>query len=490
MAGRADVIRVGRVLAIARYDLNAELRGRGGWIVPGILFTLLAPIAAVPAPRPLPEPTVFDVSGAAPDSVRNHPGLRVTDRAPTRLVTSPEGLTVRGPIPAPLRQALDGPEPALVVQRVPTQGRWPGRTMALGLVAASSLTGSVAASIAGERTHRTLVALLTSAVSRLEVVLGKWVAWGGLGMTAAMAAALGTVLGGHAEVGTWIVALPWVPLGTAAGGLFVVRRATDVVGGTATALRVLPSGLSFLGLIAWWLGRFDPILGALVPIGGALVASGATWDSPTADLLASFTAAIATFGLLAITARDLEESPADEPAPQRPWAPLALISATALAPVLGPLGWAAAGNAKLTDQLNAMSGQLAAASGTLLAALVWAARDPRPAPPVDLRAFAAAVPAGVALALLSTVLSPGGHGMPLPAVLAVWAADEFVFRGVVARRAGPLVAGITWCVVRQPFAMLESAPVALALGLLAAKGGWKASLLAVGVALGISALRG
>ena len=70
-----------------------------------------------------------------------------------------------------LRAVQDAP--AVRVENIPRDFAFPGRTMLFAMVSASTLTGAVANSIGGERSRKTLVVLLSAAISRAEIVAGK-----------------------------------------------------------------------------------------------------------------------------------------------------------------------------------------------------------------------------------------------------------------------------------------------------------------------------
>ena len=73
----------------------------------------------------------------------------------------------------------------------------PRRGLLLALLAVSGLLAPIASSIGTERSQRTLGTLLAAAVTPLEIVLGKWLAWAGFatfstGLFATMALAVKT----------------------------------------------------------------------------------------------------------------------------------------------------------------------------------------------------------------------------------------------------------------------------------------------------------
>jgi len=470
------MIRPARVVAIARRDLAQELKGRRGWVLPAIMAGLLLPVSgaprfALPAPEEAP-PQV--VSGAVPEAIEALPGIRVADSAGI-IFEQGEQLTVRADwIPPDVREELDGPRPDVVLELVPRVFPVPGRSLLFALISASTLTGAVSTSIAGERTHRTLVSLLAAAVTRFEVICGKFLAWGGLGAATSMLAALVAVALDRITLGWWMIPMMTVPLGTVALGLFLVRRAADIIGGTTVSLRVLPAVLGLSGIMAWFIGLSSPSGAALIPLGGALMAAGSTWGTaPGPALLAAASTLVFTLGLLTWTARDLEEVVR----PGRGITPRALAGWTILAgaviwqtPIVGPLLWSYAGNSVLLAQLPAAAGITAGGFGLLLATFVRAARVPSVA--TDLGAdrspgalgWALAVGAGILLVGLTLAPVPA---IPLPgsarlsaALVPTWAgisslllciaADELIFRGWLLRSSGPAAAIIAWWLVKTP----------------------------------------
>ncbi len=475
-------MRPSRILAIARRDLAMELKGRQGLVLPVVMAALLVPTATIPAPTSLVDlgPAQIPVSGDVPEAVAALPGIERREQGASLGFRQEGGvLLVDAPaVPPEVRRALDGPEPVVRVEVMSVPLVFPGRTMLFALISASTLTGAVSASLGGERSRRTLVVLLSGAISRGEVVAGKWVAWGGLGAAVGLSAALLSVLFGRVEPGAWLLAVPAVPLGAVAFGLWLVRRASDVIAGSTVSLRVLPALLAITAITSWFLGNADPLLGALVPIGGACLAAGDTWDGGATVALASGSTLLFSLGCLVTTARDLEEVPATESAP-RPTT-LALVAGGLAAlvwwvPLLVPLLWGEAGNPRLTAELSRDAGLGAGALGLLLISVARAARVPEPLRDLGdiarprATAIAVAVAAGALLALatlgfggvgpaeglaahaarrLTDAHTPalGGVGLGLLTVVA----DELLFRGWLARAAGPVRAGVAYAAVKTP----------------------------------------
>jgi hypothetical protein len=471
------VLRPRRVIAIARRDLVLELSGRRGLALPIVTTLLLGPLAGLrlgrdPGDAQAPPPAVR-VSGDVPASLADAPGVTVVPAGGVELIDDGDALRVRGSdVPPALRRALDGPSPAVTVTVRSTPLVLPGRTLTLALVASSILTSAVSASIAGERGRKTLETLLASSATRHEIVIGKWAAWTGYGVLAASLASAGAIAAGRVDPGWWMLPLPLVPACTVALGLYLVRRAADLVGGATVSMRVLPAALGISGIAAWILGRTDPLLGAALPLGGALVAAGGTWAGPAPALIAAATTGLTTAWLLDRTARDLEQ----EGAPRERFGVWAFVQGSLFgafawnAPVLGPLLWAAAGNPVLTAELPAAAGPLAGALALIAwVATAWARRATDPPPSAatwagGLAAFAV-VAVGAWLALgASDVWSPAGawavdarargaFGLnpdPLPLAMVVILGQELYLRGWLHSRAGALAATVATPLVLTP----------------------------------------
>lgn len=515
-------MRADRLWAIARRDLAQELSGRRGWFLPAVLAGLLLPASAIPPldgllPTPAPE-SALTVTGDVPKAVLALPDVQQVD-GPARLAFTRDGevLQVTGFVPGPVREALDDGAPTVPLTWVERPLPLPGRTLLFALLSASTLTGAVSASIAGERSRKTLVALLSAAVTRHEVVLGKWLAWTGLGAGSSLVAALVALALGHVEPGPWLLPMVMVPAGTVALGLFLARRATDLVGGTTVSLRVLPAALCILGGLAWYLGMQTPALGALVPLGGALMAAGGTWPGLVPAVLGSLATLLFVAGALWLTARDLEEAPrevASGPGAVRTSLALGSVAALAwMAPILTPILWAAAGNPAIPEQLPPSRGVIAGALGLLAIVAVRTARDPEPREVLGLRpasraawGLALAVAVGLALVTpvtelwslsgsplgdmarlrLSAALNPGWAG--LGALVLVAVADEVLFRGILARTAGPLAAVWVWTLVKAPLEPVQGLLTgAMLTGLVHVSGGSVGPAIAARIGWGVLA---
>ena len=501
-------MRLAPVLAIAWRDLAQELRGRRGWVLPIVSTLLLLFVAAFPREFPSVSRgdapiSVWRAKGEVPEAVAAIDSVTVTSNDWAHfLFRSHEdedwsGLQVTSRyIPPEIREVLDGPEPPVIRVDVQVKSDLPDRTALLALIAASVLTGAVSGSIAGERSRRSLETLLAAAVNRSEIVVGKWLAWGGYGAGSAVLAAAATIAFGNAEIGLWLIPLPTVSLAMVALGLYLTRRASDIVGGATVSLRVLPALLSLLGLAAWSAGLASPWLGALVPIGGALVATGGMWPGAPAALLASVVTLLTTVGLLVLTVRDLRAHP---PRPQQSLAraPFTLCMTLTLfvavwIPTLGPLLWGKAGNPILTETLDRAPGVAAVGVG-LIALILWQlARTPVGprrtiglyAPPAD--GWLAGTLAGITLAIsgslsgwvalpsdptlthvrirLADTLEPSWTGFVI-AILAI-VGQELMFRGWLQQRLGPFVATAIFIVVMGPLDPIYTAVLGISLAAL------------------------
>lgn len=455
-------MRPARILAIARRDLRSEFAGRRFGLL-GIIALLLAPAIAIE----VPEEARYRVRGDVPEEVLALPHVKTVKRAGQLSFYDDHGtLRVFGFFMDPqVRAVLDQGQPAIEVEVVQPPPRWPKRSLFFALIAASTLTGSVSTSIGGERTRRTLQALLSAAVSKLEIVLGKWLAWGGFGSVVSLTAAAGAVFWGKQALGPWILALPMVPLLTVALGLWLVRRTDDVIAGTSVSLRVLPAVLGGTGLLALLLGTRSDVAAAALPLGGVMLAAGDLWDgSWPLTLLAVASSGLTTAGLLWMTARDLEE----EGAARR--GSLAWLSTlrdglgsavTWWTLTMGPVLWGWAGNAAATEQLKVESGLWAgAALLAVLSAIAWARHNVSLG---GLRVTWRVVPAVFAVVIAGLMPHPVfenpwltecarrmAFGAAPPLVfLPVLLAQELWFRGFL-QRAGWWLGALLWTLAVAP----------------------------------------
>ena len=477
-------MRINRIVAVAQRDLAQELKGRRGWVLPAIMAGLLLPVSGAPLPslNPGVQTNRFMVSGDVPPEIAALDSVTETP-SDGRLQFRREGegpIVVSGTtIPPEIRQVLDAGTPTVTVHAVTRTVRVPNRSLLFALISASTLTGAISASIAGERTHRTLGTLLTAAITRYELILGKALAWGGLGAVSSLVAAAVPIALGRVDAGWWLLPLPTVPIATVAIGLFMVRRASDLIGGTTVTLRVLPAILAGSGITATFVGMNEPLAGAVVPLGGALMTAGSTWGGHAGPAILSTVSTLAlTAVCLVYTARDLEESPGRSG--RQPWAAASagvLLTALSLwwVPFLVPNLWAAAGNATLADQLPIRASVVAGIAGFGLMSVVHAARSGDAAkalsvyrPPSGSWRWALVVGLALVWASSASGLIPLPDSPPLARArlrmadgqLPLWAgpgwmlasvvANELLFRGWLQRIGGPIVSVVAWTVVKAP----------------------------------------
>jgi hypothetical protein len=504
-----------RIAAIAKRDLVQELRGRRGWVFGAITALLLVPAATVridiPRPGEWPARPVA-VTGEVPEAVANLSHVYPTaGAAQIAFRRDPDGSLVARTqdLPKEIRAALDGDAPKVKVNSVEHEMPAPGRSLLFALISASVLTGAISESIGGERSRRTLQALLSAAVTRVEVIVGKWLAWAGYGGGVALLAALLALLLGRVEPGWWLLPLPTVAAGTVALAIYLSRHARDVVGGATVSLRYLPAVLAGTGVVAWYFGDTHPLFGASLPIGGALLAAGNTWPGPATALVA--TASTLTFSALALAlaARSLEQPP-EAPASWTQHAREALLVAVVAglswwAPLVAPMLWSAAGNPVITETLPRGPGVLAGATALLLMSAVRAGKAETPwrdlgltRPPAETWLLAAVVGAVIALTasvsglvplpdspLLSAArlrLSAGLQPLWLgvPGFLLCITAQELLYRGWLQRMVGPVLATLVFALVHGPLDPIRALLVGgcLAAITVAAKGSVLPALLA------------
>jgi hypothetical protein len=488
-------MRLSAVLAVARRDLRMELRGSRGLFFGALTAALLLPVSSVPVggssriQLPVVKEPEIRMDGEIP------PGIDATvvldPKANTRVEKTADGTyLVRGPIPGPLRHALDKQDHRPITIKVAvSEPPLPGRTLFLALISSSIMMGALSESLAGERARRTLSTLLAAAISREEIVAGKWLAWTGYGAVASMLAALVAIYGGAVPAGLWLLPLPVVPAATVALGLFLVRRARDVVAGATISLRVLPAALMTLGIAAWFLGRTHPLLGACVPLGGALLAAGDAWPGIAPPLVATLVTALGAWVLLAFTARDLDDDLGSEShgSPRRELLVLATIALAAWwSPVLGPLLWGVAGNSTLTGSLSPATGALAGGVCLTLLGGLRVFRNgledasmgrPTGAPSIVLASATILGASTAGFAALPPIEALGGTQARMAAALdadalgiifAVALGQEWVFRGLVQRAVGPLPALAAFVLIVTPHDPLYGIVLGLPLTLLTA----------------------
>jgi len=498
--------RPARIAAIAQRDLVRELRGRRGWAFGAITALLLIPVASIRVDIPKPEDwpaRPVSVTGDVPPTVLDIPNVHPTSGMAQMAFRRDEdgSLVARTQrVPKEVREALDGDTPQVKVTLLEHEMPTPGRSMLFALISASVLTGAVSESIGGERSRRTLQALLSAAVTRGEVILGKWLAWGGYGGGVALLAALLAILLGRVEIGWWLLPLPTVAAGTVALAIYLSRHARDVVGGATVSLRYLPAVLAGTGVVAWYFGDTHPLFGAALPIGGALLAAGDTWPGPTTALVATASTLAFSAAALVLAARDLEQPP-EPPASWTRHAREALVVAAVAglswwAPLVAPMLWGAAGNPVITETLPRAPGVLAGATALLLMSAVHVGKAEAPwralglaRPPVDTWLLAVVVGVVVALTagvgglvplpaepLLSAARMRIGAGLQpvwvgLPGFLLCIVAQELLYRGWLQRMVGPAFATLVFVVVHGPLEPVRALLVGSSLALLTVAAG-------------------
>ncbi|MBW1877734.1 MAG: ABC transporter permease subunit [Deltaproteobacteria bacterium] len=510
-----NVPRPTRIGAIARRDLVQELRGRRGWVFGAVTAVLLIPAATLRIDIPRAEDWPIrpvSVTGEVPQGVADLSNVYPT-AGPAQIAFRRDAdgsLVARTQtVPKEIRAVLDGDTPQVKVTLLDHEMPSPGRSLLFALISASVLTGAVSESIGGERSRRTLQALLSAAITRGEVILGKWLAWAGYGGGVALLAALLAILLGRVEAGWWLLPLPTVAAGTVALAIYLSRHAKDVVGGATVSLRYLPAVLAGTGMVAWYFGDTHPLFGASLPIGGALLAAGNTWPGPATALVATASTLSFSAVALALAARSLEQPP-ETPASwtKHAWEAFLVAAVAGLswwAPLIAPMLWGVAGNPVITETLPRGPGVVAGATALLLMSVVRAGRAEtpwqdlgltRPPPKTWLLAavvgvaiaFTAAVSGMVPLpntALLSAARIRLAAGLqPLwvgvPGFLLCITAQELLYRGWLLRMVGPALATLVFVLVHGPLDPIRALLVggSLAAITVAAKGSVLPALLA------------
>lgn len=483
------ILRPRRILAILRRDLHLVLAGRPGVTLVGLL--LLIPLGLLPTGSNADaRPALSELPAALSPTLSARVDLR--PGAPARLLTREDGaLLVEGSVSPPLRAALDEAlgAPTLTLHRVEPARTLPSRALLVVLLAISMLTGPLSETLPGERGGRTLETLMAAAVSREEIITGKWAAWAGYATVGAGCSVLAGLLTGAQTPGWWMLGVPMV-LGTAVAlGLWLVRGAADVVSGATVPMRVVPVVVCGLGAVAWGLAGWSPLIGASVPIGGALLVASDALRGVGPLLVAGAVSALTVGIFLRQTALALD---AEGPAPELAQRVLLVVQAALIwwLMVPGPAIWALQGGA-LRPSIDA-----GAAAGGLwlgLLALLLAVREAPErvalAPSPWVRRGLEAVGIGVVLGVLWGV-SPGlGEGPMAERLRAVLVApgiggliaaigSELFFRGALARRIGAPAAGLAFVLIVGPASPLWAGLSAVILGILASRRGVEAAVLA------------
>ena len=449
-----------RVLAVVAWrDLRRVLAGRRLGFV-GLALALLLPVGAIPISRSAPEAaSIVVVSGDIPEALAGR--VRLEDGAAVQLSGADPVVVTASHLPNSLRKELATieEEPRVTVKRFRPELKLPGRNLLIALLAISLLTGPLAESLPGEREQGTLDALLAAAISRGELVGGKWLAWTGAASGMALLGGGAGLLTGAQHPGLWVLGVRragWVAGGL---GLWRVRFAGDAVGGARAALRVMPVVAVVLLSVSWWLSGTSPVLAAAVPLGGGLLMAGGMVSAPGPVVAALIGTGVATTGLLAGVAHALAHP--GSRAPRR--GGLLLMGAVAWwLPVLGPEVWQWAGRPEMVD---ADAGLLAGGLLLLLASAVSLARDTTPPPPEMPTVVGLGMGLGGGLLLAGLQQLVGGLALPggLAAILLVVVGQELWFRSVMLHTLGGWRSVVVWVVVVSPTAPLQGAAVGLLL---------------------------
>lgn len=528
------MLRPGRVLAVARYEANCHMRGRQALRLLGVAAALLLPasgltvkplremlIGSPPASAVAPAEQEWGAGPPPPPKVAVRgivpPGLEerlVLDERSAFELRGDRPVTLAAPqVPVDLRAALEtieGPK-KLEVRTYTFKYNLPGRSLLIAILAISLLTGPLADALPGERARRTLEVLLTAGITRGELVGGKWLAWTITASTSALVAAAIACWRGVQEPGLWVAGLPLFVGSAVALGLWLVRLVDDVVGGSAAPMRVLPVAAGASAILAYGLKGLHPVVAAAVPLGGSLMVAADLFRSPAQ--VAAATAGTAAFlaVMLGLTGRDLDR--VDTFSSPTRWGAVGLSAVATLLwwlTVAGPRVW---GSGITTDLVTPMpQSMLVGGLALLVCACVAIAREMRSGEVLE-RGRTSPVSKAVATVLVGAALAASG---PLPgldlaperltvlemlerlreaavptiagssaqalaaAALSVLG-QAVLFRGVVAARAGWMIASALWCLAVCPLSPWSAAAASFALGSLAASHGTAAALVAHGI---------
>ncbi len=513
--------RPSRVWAVTRRELQSELKGRRWISVPALLVALLLPASTLPSAE-LRRDRTFRVAGDVPAEVQALENVVVTDHHTSLRfdASDPDVLRLTGTSVAPaVREALDAryPEEVVRVERRSAPSQFPRRGLLLALLAASGLTASIASSIGTERSRRTLSTLLAAAITPLEIVLGKLLAWGGLATITTVLFTGVAVFRGVLDPGWWMLSVFLAPGATIALGLWSVRQSPDVVSATTTALRVMPMATMAGGITASVLGETNPLLGAMVPLGGLICTAGEMWTlHPARDaLVAAGSTLLATAAVVLHTASTLREDPDTTP-PGVGWTavplPAGLLLISTFCTFVAPRLWGLAGNAAVTEDVTPDQGAwlLTATCLATLAVLLLRQHRAGPSivqPPPTVRALVGVVAGAGLLVAAGPWLAPLADGgsftgvlaeafqtglvpsVGLPAAVALIASEELLFRGVLAPRIGHGPAAAAWAIGKAPLDPVGAFLGGTAVGLVGRVGGPVATtVMRVGWFAGLAAL--
>lgn len=519
-------MRPSRLLAIAWRDLRMVNSGKSWYKLPLAAIGLMTPAGAIPFK--LPE--IPDAPAIARGDIPPELASQIA-QSPRALVTleGRDPVVVRAAaLPDATREALNSlpGEPRVKVIQHERPVPRPKRSLLVALLSVSLLTGPLAETLPGERSRRTLETLRTAAISRGELVVGKWLAWAGAASGTTLAVALSGALTGAQPLGSWTLGLPLTASCAVALGLWLGRDAPDEIAGAARTIRVIPVAALGMGTLAFLLSLSSPIAASLVPLGGAILLAGGLVGGVGPTLGAALSTGLATAGMLAHTAVSLDRV---EATAERPW--LRGLSAVAVAallwwlPVVGPAMWAMAGNPDIAARLPVGAGL--AAGGLLLGLYAFTEHlrehGELPAPKLDGVPRGAAVGVALAMAAGASGLVPFAHSdlliaarlrlaaglapawAGLPALFAVVLGQAAFFRGWLPRRLGVWGSALAWALIASPLDPARGLPAALALGLLASRHGLAAAVAAhlcwallpvgwghpdplIGLALGVAAV--
>lgn len=489
------VVRPRVVWVLARRELARVRGGEAGSRLRAAALSalLLGGAALAPAPAPATVRGVLQViGGPMPPELRA--ALQTEELAFQELTVSPElapepslpGTTLDLSSAPPtlharrlsprLRTALDTlPGPALAVERRSPAPALPPhpRALLLLLIAVSLLTGPLTESLPGERVQHTWETLRAAAVTQAEIIVGKWLAWTGVGCGGVALAVAAAVVRGTLPLSPALVGLPLSIGLSVALGLWLVAPSTDPAGSATVPVRVIPLVVALFGGTAWLLA--PSAAAALVPLGGPLVLAmggAAPGLLPGALLSSAAAAALLLWGAARRSLRPLQE------ADRWPVVPVALAAGAQL--VLGSWGPGRLGGSTELAVL-AVAGLHLATAGVL--ALRWrGAPLPRPR---GARAAGVGALAGLSIVGFGALLPPGDALVSWPAASAIGAAavvgavsEELVFRGALVRH-GPaaVVAGSAlWWLATGLHTPVQSATFALGLSAAAVAGGTRAAV--------------
>ncbi len=526
---RRPLLRIGRLLSVARYEVRNHMSGRPALKLLGVAAALLLPAGAIPTPRirpPAPPPVVVQADpdllgpprppkipaiGEIPVALADR--FEMADRANIEL-HGENPLIVRAVDLSPETRAaletLDGPK-RFETRNFVLPGRLPGRSLLIAILAISLLTGPLADALPGERARRTLEVLLTAGITRGELIGGKWLAWTASATLTAFVAAGVACWRGVQAPGWWLLGLPMFIGSAVAFGLWLVRLVDDVVGGSAAPMRVLPVAAGAMAALSRAISGASPVAAAAIPLGGPLLIAADLYSSPGQIVAATVSTALFITAVLTKTGRELDRI--DTYSSPTRWGAAGLTAVAILLwwlTVGGPGVWGAGSGGVATDLITpTVHSMMVGGMALVSCALIALVREPQQKPVERTRVRHRVAPVLV-ISLVAAVLGASG---PLPkldlspvlpavdlmlsrmrdaavpstmylslaaaacAVMSVFG-QVVLFRGVVATRLGWITASVLWCVAVSPWAPWSALAASLALGALAECYGWTAAFLA------------